>query len=99
MQKSMHHVGKYVNIAILVHTEITPGGVEILVICRAVKNILYGTLYFDFNKLVAMIFGLTADGQQTLIFLKLRRARTSAGKSEESHRPDLDALAEERVGR
>jgi hypothetical protein len=55
-------VGNYVNIAILVHTEIIPGGVEILVICRAVENIPHGTLYFDFNKLVAMIFGLTADG-------------------------------------
>src|SRR5271168_606777 len=99
MQKSMHHVGKYANIAILVHTEIIPGGVEILVICRAVENIPYGTLYFDFNKLVAMIFSLTADGQQTLIFLKLRRARTGAEKSEERHRPDLDALAEGRVGR
>src|SRR5271168_4666060 len=96
MQKSMHHVGKYANIAILVHTEIIPGGVEILVICRADKNIMYGTLYFDFNKLVAMIF---ADGQKTLIFLKLRRARTGAEKSEERHRPDLDALAEGRVGR
>jgi hypothetical protein len=35
----MYHVGNYVNIAILVQAEIIPGGVEILVICRAVENI------------------------------------------------------------
>ena len=52
----MHHVGNYVNIAILVHAEIIPEGAEILVICRAVENIPYGSLYFDFNKLVTSLW-------------------------------------------
>src|SRR5271170_4255395 len=58
------------------------------------------SLCFDFNKLVAMIFGFDRRRPaKTLIFLKLRCTRTGAEKSEERHRPDLDALAERRVGR